>query len=153
MKFTRPNKSFELDKKNNDFDDFVDLKPKKINQILFIRRKSCHCTECGPLTNFQQKSILKPAKIRFHHMQFLRSKEIKKTINSKVKENNHMKRNSFLKFLPKKTSNFLINQLKKRIYYFFQIYSLLKNPSPIYQMSKPILLWDSLRLRLIPCQI
>ena len=107
------NHSFELEKLGKEDDKFFNLSPKKRNQIFFVRRKSCHCSKCGTNTKFQQNNILLPGKIRFQTMQILRSKEARKTIKAKTKSPN-AKKNSVLRFAPKKTSKnaiFILNHL------------------------------------------
>lgn len=82
--------------------DFDISKEKNINSV--IRRKSCHCKWCGNKTKFQEKHIFLPANIRFHKILLERESNSKKTHGLRVSNIVSLKRNSFIKYLPKKTS-------------------------------------------------
>lgn len=99
------NRSFEdqlINESNEISFDFDINKEKNMNTL--IRRKSCHCKWCGNLTKFQEKHIFLPANIRFHKILLERESNLKKHHGLRVSDIVSLKRNSFMKYFPKKAS-------------------------------------------------
>ena len=108
-KFSGINKSFEMEDYNNEREiifEFKGMLAKRESNKTSIRRKSCHCNLCGKLTKIEQKHCLNPTIIKHHKILEERNKNFKKSNKLKVQNIISLKRNSFLKFLPKKSSIF-----------------------------------------------
>ena len=89
----------------------------KTTTIGFIRRKSCHCQQCGNQTKLEKKHNLVPTKIKFHQITQEKNKTVKKPNKMKVVQDIvSLKRNSMIKNFPKKLST--KNLIKKLLLVF-----------------------------------
>jgi len=126
--FSRVNKSFDQEKCTDVNEISLEHKTNNKNQkknaktppttIGFIRRKSCNCHQCGNQTKFEKKQSLLPTKIRFHLINQEKNKPVKKPNKMKIVQNLiSFKRNSFVKYFPKKLCiNYFIKKINQFLF-------------------------------------